>query len=358
MSEGLKDSVANAVETFTKTEVIDKYSELIKNLQNKINNDLIGSAVWTPEEVEKYKKKIQMENTNSQVPSQGQVIQKDKVPEIGDGKSILEFKDMVKKVLEEFKEYIKKFESNYTNDRNIFFNNNNINKDDEYTKDYVRMLDDIMIAINKSFDQIIEGFDNIGRDIQENKKLDSTAETIVCNTVIYALFVRINAIYTTTLLEIMKENNIGGFTLDGEHNILRDYLNEKIKDLPDIKDIDLKNYNKKVEEVNLMIGDILPRTKSSLIKHTLGGSRKKAINLIKYKRSDLNKLGKKIGLTNIKSIKNKKVLVQKINTLIFFKAGGFRNRKDLNIIATYVGINPKFYRRKKNLMSKLNKTIF
>jgi len=111
-----------------------------------------------------------------------------------------------------------------------------------------------------------------------------------------------------------------------------------------------------------MLDNFVPRTKSSLVKYTLQQKAGKyeimKFNLNKYKRKDLNKLAKKIGLVNVEKIKNKNLLIQRINSLMFFKAGCFRKREDLSVVASFVNINPKSYKRKIDLMRKVNKTIF
>ena len=161
---------------------------------------------------------------------------------------------------------------------------------------------------------------------------------------------------------MLKDIRLSPFSLHGRRNLLREYLNDKIMDLPELTNLSLKKYNKNLKEINIMLNNFIPRSKSSLVKYTLqqraGEYEIIKLNLNKYKRKDLNKLAKKIGLANVEKIKNKNLLIQRINSLIFFKAGSFRKREDLSVIASFVNINPKSYKRKIDLMRKVNKTIF
>jgi hypothetical protein len=77
----------------------------------------------------------------------------------------------------------------------------------------------------------------------------------------------------------------------------------------------------------------------------------------KYNRNDLNLISKHYGLKNIEKVKNKKTIINNLNAIILYRSGKFNNRKELNSFSKLFGINPKLYKRKKDLIHKLNQTI-
>ena len=349
MSEEITD-VNVFEEKFIKENLIDKWSDLIKDLQeNKIKEELIGSSVKAPL------------NTASE-DLQNSVNAQDVVGEVEDINLVI---GRLISIKEYFKTQYATFRSNYKKVVKKAVTEKNLKQigGDDDGGEYTEMKENILNRIKEAYDAILGAFKECEDTINNQMSIhDVTA--ILNNTAFLVLFTRINSIYTTSLIGMIKDLQLSGFSLSGQRNLLREYLNEKIRDLPELKNLSLGRYNKRLKEVNIILNDIIPRTEmmhapDSLHKVTYGGSIKKFDSTFqKYKRSDLNKLAKKMGLKKPEKLKNKKMLGRVLQSIVFFKAGGYSKRNELNQVAKLVDVNPKSYKTKKDLLRKLNKTIF
>ena len=352
---------------FLKREIIDKYSNLIEILQNKIHTELIGSGIKI-HRTEQTGGTVTTTIQTTHVPSTPTPPSTPTSPPPSTSKTpaqllvdaqmnAKEIKDLIQKIKDDFEKSYLLFKKEYLK---IVEKGKPQNGDANTT--YTELRQTILDIIDKAIGDIYIEFDTCINTIDNNVQLLEVS-SVLHNTAILALFYRINSIYANSLVEMIKDIRLDGFSLKGSRNLLREYLNEKIRDLPELKHMSLKGVNKRLKEVNLMLKGIVPRTDSSLVTHSLqkvsvGGFNNIGYSFKKYKRSDLNKLAKKIGLTNPKKFRNKDTLCRILNTVIFFKAGGFRKRKELNQIAHLLSINPNSYKTKKDLLRKLNKTIF
>ena len=420
MAESIsKSSKAQEYERFIKEDLLDKYTELIIKLQKNLQDNLIGAAVYGMEHSILGDSDSPLDTSNAHTMAQmggvlGQVSQSpttQNTPPIQtkpiaiqtnpietqtkpiatqtnpiDSQKVQQQQKQpnrpgdripVHNVLSIINKIIKDFEMDWENfDKEFKKASGDLEKKQKGgSKENSQENDDYKILIKTLRETMENAKDNILKEIVQSKteikkhfEMSNSPETsrstvIMCNSIVLDLFVRINGIYSGSLVKMMKSIDLNAFSLGGDRNLLREYLNEKIMDLPTLTNLSLKKFNKSLKEVNIMLNNLIPRTKSSLVKHTLFQKAGKyeiitLQNLNKYKRNDLNKLAKKIGLANVTKIKNKKFLIQRINTLMFFKAGGFRKREDLNVIASFLNINPKSYKIKKDLIRKVNKTIF
>jgi hypothetical protein len=351
MSEEITD-VNVFEEEFIKLNLIEKWSALIKDLQeDKIKEQLIGSSVKAPL------------NTASQ-DLENPVNVQDVVGKAEDVNFVI---GKLRSIQEYFKDKYATFLSDYEKAVKEAVTEKNLNQiggdDDDDDDGYTKMKEDIKSCIQEAYDAILGAFKEC-EDTMNNQMSIHDVTAILNNTAFLVLFTRINSIYTTSLISMIKKLKLDGFNLSGQRNLLREYLNEKIRDLPELKNLSLERYNKRLKEVNIVLNDIIPRTETmhvpdSLHKVTYGGSRKKFDSTFqKYKRSDLNKLAKKMGLKKPEKLKNKKMLGRVLQTIVFFKAGGYSKRNELNQVAKLVDVNPKSYKTKKDLLRKLNKTIF
>ncbi len=408
MAESIsKSSKDQEYERFIKEDLLDKYTELITKLQKNLQDNLIGAAVYGMEHSILGDSNSPLDTSNAHTMAQmgGTVV----VPQLPTTQNTppIQTKPMaiqtnpivtqtkptdpqqqkqpnrpgeripVPNVLSIINKIIKDFEMDWENFDKEFKKasadfekkqKGGSDKNSQENDDYKILIKTIRETMENAKDNILKEIVQSKTEITKLFEISNSPETsrsivIMCNSIVLDLFVRINGIYSGSLVKMMKSIDLNAFSLGGDRNLLREYLNEKIMDLPSLTNLSLKKFNKSLKEVNIMLNNLIPRTKSSLVKHTLFQKAGKyeiitLQNLNKYKRNDLNKLAKKIGLANVTKIKNKKFLIQRINTLMFFKAGGFRKREDLNVIASFLNINPKFYKIKKDLIRKVNKTIF
>ena len=277
------------------------------------------------------------------------------------------------KIEKNFNDKWEKFKTDFADERKKFEEKYTVKKGGRVKKGGAGITDDHKAILDMLWRRVDESMEEIKKHIRLGVKsirtwamtmnaFNSGTVGVMMNTIAQQLFTTINAIYSGTYVKMLKDIRLSPFSLNGRRNLLREYLNDKIMDLPELTNLSLKKYNKNLKEINIMLNNFIPRSKSSLVKYTLqqraGEYEIIKLNLNKYKRKDLNKLAKKIGLANVEKIKNKNLLIQRINSLIFFKAGSFRKREDLSVIASFVNINPKSYKRKIDLMRKVNKTIF
>ena len=153
----------------------------------------------------------------------------------------------------------------------------------------------------------------------------------------------------------------------GTNDMIKDYVKSKISNFlaTEVASVDIKPIADEIKKMSEEIRDLIPRTKSEHVgisMHKIRGGKQNRIlwkNLFsKYNRNDLNLISKHYGLKNIKNTKNKKTIINNLNAIILYRSGKFNKRKELNSFSKLFGINPKLYKRKKDLIHKLNQTIF
>lgn len=146
-------------------------------------------------------------------------------------------------------------------------------------------------------------------------------------------------------------------------DMMKDYVSTRISDLltKQISKIDIKPIASEIKKMSKEIRDLIPRTKSEHVgisMHKIRGGKKYNIlwkNLFnKYNRNDLNLISNHYGLKNKKT---KKYMINNLNAIILYRSGKFNKRKELNLFSKLFGINPKLYKRKKDLIHKLNQTL-
>jgi len=149
-------------------------------------------------------------------------------------------------------------------------------------------------------------------------------------------------------------------------DMLKDYVKSRISDLLTnrVGKINIKPIADEIKKMSEEIRDLIPRTKSEHVgisMHKIRGGNQNRIlwkNMFnKYNRNDLNLISKHYGLKNIEKVKNKRTIINNLNAIILYRSGNFNKRKDLNSFSKLFGINPKLYKRKKDLIHKLNQTI-
>jgi hypothetical protein len=153
----------------------------------------------------------------------------------------------------------------------------------------------------------------------------------------------------------------------GTSDMMKDYVSSRITNLMvnKVKKVDIKPIADEIKKMSKEIRDLIPRTKSEHVgisMHKIRGGKQNGIlwkNMFnKYNRNDLNLISKHYGLKNIEKIRNKKTMINNLNAIILYRSGKFNKRKELNLFSKLFGINPKLYKRKKDLIHKLNQTIF
>ena len=81
-----------------------------------------------------------------------------------------------------------------------------------------------------------------------------------------------------------------------------------------------------------------------------------------YNRKSLERLATKWGIQNAKSYKRRDLLQKTMHFMMFARYGDIKTRKNLNIAAKMIGINPRKYKKKQDLYravySKTNKMSF
>jgi hypothetical protein len=81
-----------------------------------------------------------------------------------------------------------------------------------------------------------------------------------------------------------------------------------------------------------------------------------------YNRKSLERLATKWGIQNAKSYKRRDLLQKTMHFMMFARYGDIKKRKNLNIAAKMIGINPRKYKKKQDLYravySKTNKMSF
>lgn len=146
-------------------------------------------------------------------------------------------------------------------------------------------------------------------------------------------------------------------------DMMRDYVSSRISDIltNDIAKIDIKPIANEIKKMSKEIRDLIPRTKSEHVgisMHKIRGGKECNIlwkNLFnKYNRNDLNLISNHYGLKNKKT---KKYMINNLNAIILYRSGKFNKRKELNLFSKLFGINPKLYKRKKDLIHKLNQIL-
>ena len=146
-------------------------------------------------------------------------------------------------------------------------------------------------------------------------------------------------------------------------DMMKDYVSTRISDLltEKISKIDVEPIASEIKKMSKEIRDLIPRTKSEHVgisMHKIRGCKECNIlwkNLFnKYNRNDLNLISNHYGLKNIKT---KKYMINNLNAIILYRSGKFNKRKELNLFSKLFGINPKLYKRKKDLIHKLNQTL-
>jgi len=150
-------------------------------------------------------------------------------------------------------------------------------------------------------------------------------------------------------------------------DMIKDYVSSQISNLlvDKVSEINIKQYADEIKRMSKEIRDFIPRTKSEHVgisMHKIRGGKQNGIlwkNLFnKYNRNDLNLISKHYGLKNIEKIRNKKTIINKLNFIVLYRSGNLNKRKELNFFSKQFGINPKLYKTKKDLIHKLNQTIF
>jgi hypothetical protein len=150
-------------------------------------------------------------------------------------------------------------------------------------------------------------------------------------------------------------------------NMMKDYVASLISNTlaTKVKGIKLKPIADAIKIMSKEIRDLVPRTKSEHVgisMHKIRGGKQNELlwkNMFnKYNRNDLNLISKHYGLKNNEKVKNKKTIINNLNAIILYRSGKFNKRKELNLFSKLFGINPKLYKRKKDLIHKLNQTIF
>jgi hypothetical protein len=81
-----------------------------------------------------------------------------------------------------------------------------------------------------------------------------------------------------------------------------------------------------------------------------------------YNRKSLERLATKWGIQNAKSYKRRDLLQKTMHFIMFARHGDVRTRKNLNIAAKMIGVNPRKYKKKQDLYraiyNKTNKMSF
>lgn len=152
----------------------------------------------------------------------------------------------------------------------------------------------------------------------------------------------------------------------GTSEMMKDYVKSRISNLltEKVGEINIKPIADEIKKMSEEIRDLIPRTKSEHVgisMHKIRGGNQNRIlwkNMFnKYNRNDLNLISKHYGLKNIEKVKNKRTIINNLNAIILYRSGKFNKRKELNSFSKLFGINPKLYKRKKDLIHKLNQTI-
>ena len=152
----------------------------------------------------------------------------------------------------------------------------------------------------------------------------------------------------------------------GTSEMMKDYVKSRISNLltEKVGEINIKPIADEIKKMSEEIRDLIPRTKSEHVGISMhkirGGTQNRILwkNMFnKYNRNDLNLISKHYGLKNIEKVKNKRTIINNLNTIILYRSGKFNKRKELNSFSKLFGINPKLYKRKKDLIHKLNQTI-
>ena len=81
-----------------------------------------------------------------------------------------------------------------------------------------------------------------------------------------------------------------------------------------------------------------------------------------YNRKSLERMATKWGVQNAKTYKRRDLLQKTMHFVMFARYGDVKSRKNLNIAAKTIGINPRQYRKKQDLYraiyNKTNKMSF
>jgi len=225
--------------------------------------------------------------------------------------------------------------------------------------------------INSSYDRINKYVEDAQNNVTDLNDKDST--NILNATILHTLLNKVQEQITDIYHILYKYSRQS----EGDDQVLlRDYLNRKVEDFwSKYGNFKLENIKNEVKRFSEDIRDILPRTKSEhvgvsmhIVKNTennkkniKGGKNNKVflINIFDgYSRKDLNIISKHYGLKDAKKVKNKKKLINMLNTITNYRIGNIKRRRNLNSFATLLNINPKLYKKKSYLIKKLNKTIF
>ena len=266
-------------------------------------------------------------------------------------------------------------------------------------------------TLNTKLDQLIKGYEKMKEDYSESKinsdkiplrkqlfaifdfnqkdimnlinnasygisNLKNKVEQGLLNDVlIYKLINSLNQKYLDLMNKIKGLDGTLFSKDDGTGTLLGEYINERIKNLPELGKLNLSDYKKKMRNIHEQLRDLLPRTKDEHVGISLhkvekleeekrekrvGGKRKKFNeNFLKEcSRKELNIIGKKYGLKNVEKMKNKRILINYIDVVNIYKIGLIKKRKRLNSLALLLDINHKSYKKKSYLISKINQTIF
>jgi len=269
---------------------------------------------------------------------------------------------------EDLKEKLNKFTNDYEKIKEEY-------PESEINSDKIPLRKTLFAIFDFNQKDISNLINNTGLGIIKLDEEDNIKQALMNEALIYKLINSLNQKYIDLMEQVKKVDNTL-FSEEGDKTLLSEYINQRVKNLPDLSKLNLSSYKKKIRNIHEQLRDLLPRTDRELVGTSLhkieleslinkmkkkkGGKRKKFNeNFLKEcSRKELNIIGKKYGLKDVEKIKNKRILINYIDVVNIYKIGLIKRRKRLNSLASLLDINPKLYKKKSYLISKINQTIF
>ena len=273
--------------------------------------------------------------------------------------------------VEKLKEKLDKFINDYKKIKDEY-------SEDQINSDKIPLRKQLFAILDFNQKDISNLISNVGLGITKLEPKDRVKQELLNDALVYKLINSLNQKYLN-LMEKIKGIDDTLFSKEGDGTLLAEYINERVKNLPELGKLNLSNYKKKIRNIHEQLRDLLPRTDRKHVGISLhkiekvkiekvkvkegkkvGGKRKKFNeNFLKEcSRKELNIIGKKYGLKDVEKIKNKRILINYIDVVNIYKIGLIKRRKRLNSLASLLDINPKSYKKKSYLISKINQTIF
>ena len=268
--------------------------------------------------------------------------------------------------VEKLKEKLDKFINDYKKIKDEY-------SEDQINSDKIPLRKQLFAILDFNQKDISNLISNVGLGITKLEPKDRVKQELLNDALVYKLINSLNQKYLN-LMEKIKGIDDTLFSKEGDGTLLAEYINERVRNLPDLSKLNLSSYKEKIRNIHEQLRDLLPRTdrkhvgislhKIEKVKEVkekkIGGKRKKFNeNFLKEcSRKELNIIGKKYGLKDVEKIKNKRILINYIDVVNIYKIGLIKRRKRLNSLASLLDINPKSYKKKSYLISKINQTIF